>query len=72
MLIALLHTLNLLNNYFYIKFLGLINPMMNPMMPGTMAPMGMGHPSMMMMNRMPSPFGPPRELLYNRSIYKVS
>ncbi|XP_026810940.1 protein SCAF8 isoform X3 [Rhopalosiphum maidis] len=37
----------------------LINPMMNPMMPGTMAPMGMGHPSMMMMNRMPSPFGPP-------------
>lgn len=37
----------------------LINPMMNPMIPGTMPPMGMGHPSMMMMNRMPSPFGPP-------------
>uniref|UniRef100_A0A2S2Q540 Protein SCAF8 n=2 Tax=Sipha flava TaxID=143950 RepID=A0A2S2Q540_9HEMI len=37
----------------------LINPMMNPIMPGTMAPMSMGHPSMMMMNRMPSPFGPP-------------
>jgi len=46
-----------------------MNPMMNPMMPGTMPPMGMGHPSMMMMNRMPSPFGPPRELLLNRSIY---
>lgn len=43
--------------------------MMNPMMPGTMAPMAMGHPSMMMMNRMSSPFGPPRELLLNRSIY---
>ncbi|XP_022181871.1 homeobox protein 2 isoform X3 [Myzus persicae] len=37
----------------------LMNPMMNPMMPGNMPPMGMGHPSMMMMNRMPSPFGPP-------------
>ncbi|VVC37250.1 RNA polymerase II-binding domain,ENTH/VHS,CID domain,RNA recognition motif domain [Cinara cedri] len=38
----------------------LINPMMNPMIPGTMTPMAMPHhPSMMMMNRMPSPFGPP-------------
>jgi len=43
--------------------------MMNPMMPGTMPPMGMGHPSMMMMNRMPSPFGPPRKLLCSRNIY---
>ncbi|XP_050428676.1 SR-related and CTD-associated factor 4 [Adelges cooleyi] len=37
----------------------LINPMINPMMPGSMTPLGMGHPSMMMMNRMQSPFGPP-------------
>lgn len=41
-----------------ILFLGMINPMMNSMMPGTIPPMGMGHP-MMMMNRMSSPFGPP-------------
>ncbi|XP_050534314.1 SR-related and CTD-associated factor 4-like isoform X2 [Daktulosphaira vitifoliae] len=37
----------------------LINPMMNPMMPNSMTPLSMGHPSMMMMNRMPNPFGPP-------------
>lgn len=59
-MLTLLFLDNALRCFDFIILLGLINPMMNPMMPGTMTPMSMGHPSMMMMNRMPSPFGPPR------------